>query len=54
MYMICRKKPKCQNQLDPSIRFDRTPTCDKQTHADTGRQPMPRQHNIELVKMLTG
>jgi len=35
---ITRKKPPCQNQLDPSIRFDRTLICDRQvqTQTDTG------------------
>ena len=30
-----RRKPLCQNQLDPFICFDRTPTCDRQTDRQT-------------------
>ena len=30
-YRMGRKKPPCHNQLDPRIRFDRTPTCNGRT-----------------------
>ena len=35
-----------ENQLDSFSRFDRTPTCDRQTDEDTGPWLVPRMHSI--------
>jgi len=59
-----------QNQLDSFIRFDRTPTCDRQTdadrQADTGPWPVPAlawrragkndsgDFSVELIRHLYG
>jgi len=34
---LCRKKHPCQEQIKPSIPFDRTPTCNRQTAKDRHR-----------------
>jgi len=42
-------------QLDPSIRFNRTSTCDKQTdgHRTRDKPHVPRRHSVEWVKTKT-
>ena len=47
---ISRRKPPCQNQINPSNRFDRTPTRDSQTQTDTRRQQTPRPRSTVRVE----